>query len=435
MDRIKLKELFNVDTLSQDKGWKKVRDMIGDIDKPTMIDLSGINIIEPWQCGEFRQLLQNENLHFEFINNTPVVNKVKMACVLEGLDESRIVNIEIAVPKPKTPEELKLEKIGKSLIPLFEITEGDEPFDFTATFKIADKYTQIQSSNTILYIDYAIRDIVAVQGIKKFILDFGSLVTLNNVLNILADMIVKYKKEGVTIDVLTDNAEMEKNLKLFIHINTNDNYTIEQRYEIIHDEMEDKLNMPGILIRYKKSRAIDDFGRHGHGEVVSSRVCIAQNILIDVDPANDNFKNSRYYEVAVDRGDGIMTLQKRKMPVLKVVSFDGNLFYPKLHWELSNEGEQLANIGAKVEYIPMDEIGFGDHFLGSQYHFILPIQRYKKESKNIIIDTDENGRNIKRLCTIPERMKLVFNDWGVPYHKETLDYAIEQSLKNIENQE
>lgn len=434
MDRIKLKDIFNVDTLSQDKGWKRVRELLGEINTPTMIDFAGINVVEPWQCSEFRQLLQNENIHFEFINNITVVNKVKMACVLEGLDENRIVNIEVAVPKPKTPEELKTEKTGRSLIPLFEIKDTEDG-EFEARFNVYKKYTQIQSSNTILYIDYAIKDIIKVQGIKKFTLDFGDLVTLNNVLKILADIVVEYKKQGVNVDVLTNNPDMEKNLKLFIHILENENYTIEQRYEIINEELEDRLNMPGILIRYKKSKAVDDFGRHGHGEVVSSRVCLIKNLLIDSDFENKDFRNSKYYEVVVDRGDGIMTLEKRKMPVLKVVSFDGNLFYPKLHWELTNEGDTLTDLGAKVEYIGMDEIGFGDHFLGSQYHFILPIQRYNKESKQIIVDTDENGRNIKKLCTIPERMQLVFDDWGIPYHKETLEYAIEQSLKNIENQE
>ena len=434
MDKIKLKEIFTVDTLSQDKGWKKVRELIGNIDKPTVINFSGINVIEPWQCSEFRQLLQNENLHFEFINNLVVVNKVKMACVLEGLDENRIINIEIAVPKPKTPEEIKTEKTGRSLIPLFEVTLNEDG-EFEASFSVSKKYTQIQSSNTILYIDYAIRDIAKVQGIKKFTLDFGDLVTLNNVLNILADIIVSYEKQGILIDVLTNSTEMEKNLKLFIHILKNDKYSIEERYEIITEALEDKLNMPGILIRYKKSKAVDDFGRHGHGEVVSSRICLIENILIDSDINNKEFRNNKYYEIVVDRGDGIMTLEKRKMPVLKVVSFDGNLFYPKLHWELSNEGDHLTSLGAKVEYIGMDEIGFCDEFLGSQYHFILPIQRYKKESKAIIVDTDENGRNIKRMCTIPERMQLVFDDWNIPYHKETLEYAIEQSLKNIENQE
>ena len=49
----KLKELYNVDTISQDKGWKKVGIAIDEIQKGTdddiMIDFSSTNVVDPWQ--------------------------------------------------------------------------------------------------------------------------------------------------------------------------------------------------------------------------------------------------------------------------------------------------------------------------------------------------------------------------------------------------
>ena len=39
-----------------------------------------------------------------------------------------------------------------------------------------------------------------------------------------------------------------------------------------------KKDTPGLLVKYKKSKAKDDFGREGKGEVISSRIAIYRGI-------------------------------------------------------------------------------------------------------------------------------------------------------------
>ena len=56
----------------------------------------------------------------------------------------------------------------------------------------------------------------------------------------------------------------------------------------------------------------------------------------------------------------------------------------------------------------------------------------KEESKVVIVGVDDNDSNIKKLCTIPERMKIVFDDWGVKYNKEVLDKAIKDTKEALE---
>ena len=41
----------------------------------------------------------------------------------------------------------------------------------------------------------------------------------------------------------------------------------------------------------------------------------------------------------------------------------------------------------------------------------------------VIVAIDEDGRNVIKKCTLPERMRYVFDDWGIDYtHDDLEDY-------------
>ena len=65
-----LKEFYNVDTISQDKGWKRVHEAIGELTEDLCIDFTDINIIEPWQCTEFKHLIKEPHLYMKFVNTS-----------------------------------------------------------------------------------------------------------------------------------------------------------------------------------------------------------------------------------------------------------------------------------------------------------------------------------------------------------------------------
>lgn len=387
----KLKELYNVDTISQDKGWKKVRQAVEEIEEDIMIDFSSTNVIDPWQCAEFKQLLKNTRVHMRFVNSESMVNKIKMMCIIDGLDANRIENIVVEIPKEKTAEEKKIEQYGMALMSYFKDNE-----DGICVFNVSDRYDQLQSTNTVNYIDFAIREINRTTGKDKFIIVLNKISVLSNVLRVLAQLIVDYESMGISLKIDTDNENSARELGLFIHIATNEKYTDEERENTFLKMAE---NTPGILIRYKKSKATDDFGRQGKGEVVSSRIAIYRGI-----------KN----------GQAIID------------TYNNNYFYTKQHWMIEHDNEEPTSLHCETEEIPMSEIGLCDIFLGSRTHFILPIQMSKEESKVVIVGVDDNDSNIKKLCTIPERMKIVFDDWGIKYNKEVLDKAIKDTKEALE---
>lgn len=385
----KLKELYLVDTISQDKGWKKVREKVGEFDDDILIDFTGINIVEPWNSLEFKQLLKETNVHMLFTNNTETAKRIQIMCILDGLDHNRIIDKSVEPPKEKTAAEKAIEQRGEALIEYFKI-DGDK-----AVFNVRDKYSQVQNNSTIDYIDYAIRKLHKEKGIKEFTLIIRKMYIILNVIEILAEVMVKYESEGITLNVDVDNEEIKKNLELSLHKATNEKYDNKTRYKTIKNSITP--NTCGMLIKYKKSRALDEFGRHGKGEVVSSRIAIFRG-----------FKKS----------------SKSDVPLMVVETYNNNTFYTKQHWAVDHDNEMSDGLESDIVEMKIDEVGFCDYFLGTQYHFLMPIQQSKEETQMVIEAFDENGRNIKKYCTIPERMKIVFDNWGIKYNKESLDEAI-----------
>lgn len=382
----RIKELYNVDTISQDKGWKKVNDALPE-NETIMIDFTGTNIVDPWDCSEFKKLLKNPLVHMKFTNCDEMVRRLKIMCVVEGLDESRIINEVIEIPREKTAEEKKVERIGESLIPLFEI-DGNK-----AKFKVSTKYSQIHSTNTINYIEYAIERLVNDYEIKEIILDINGVSILKNVVESMADLVVGYRKSDIDICVDISDEESINNMKLFIHQATTKAYNAEEREKALNKHL--KKNTAGILIKYKKSKALDEFGRHGNGEVVSSRIALFKKIEV---------------------------VDGRTVAVIE--SYNNNYFYTKQHWMVEHDNEMLSKLTYETLNIDMNELGYGDLFLGSTYHFMAPVQQNINENRVVIKELNENGSNVKVTCTIPERIKLVFDDWGIDYDEGELDKAI-----------
>ena len=112
----KIKEIYNVDTISQDKGWKKIVAALENVEEDTLIDFGGVNVVDPWQCPEFKNLLKLPHIHIKFTNNLAVVKKIKMMCIIEGLNPDKVINEEIEKPKVETMEEKKIKKIQKKKI-------------------------------------------------------------------------------------------------------------------------------------------------------------------------------------------------------------------------------------------------------------------------------------------------------------------------------
>ena len=410
MKEINFKEILAVDNISQEKSWMKVYEKLKDVTEDILINFDGVNVVEPWRFKTFQMLLtKNSHIYFKFTNKEDIVSKLHMSCIINGVSTDRVVSVIVKKEKEKTPEELKIEKKGKEIAEHFEIENN------IATIKTYKLYSQLHNGGTIAYIESAIKEINKDRGIKEFVIDLGNISVQLNVLKYLADLVVNYESYGIKIAIDTLSEQAGRDLKLFLHQCKNTVYTDKvKRLNKIKSAI--TANTPGIFLRYKSSRALDEFGRQGKGEVVSSRVAIIRKIRVVCNKKNPTEEDLRSARIVVD-----------------IDTYNGDYFYTKMHWMLEHDNEELNKLQVERYEVDIEELGFCDDFIGSKYHFMLPIQKDEKESKTILIGLNEQGRNIKRICTIPERMKIVFDDWGVTYNKESLDRSIELTRKRLEN--
>ena len=390
----KLKELYSVDTLSQDKGWQIIYDKLKDIKEDIKIDFTYITVIEPWKLPSFQELIKMPNVYFKFTNNDKLVDKLKMLFIMEGFDVNRLENIVVEVPRAKTSEELKIERGGEDLLPCFKV-DGTK-----ANINLSEKYTQLGNTNTINYIKYAIDKLNKEQGVNEFLIKFGNISAMNSVLEYFAEVEYNYSKEGITIIFDIDNPENINSMGLFRHKIRNNNYDLRSKILYIKRYLQAHPYMPGMLIQYKKSRALDEFGRQGKGEKIMSRISVIRSI-----------------------DGGVVTID----------TYNSNYFYTNQHWIVTHDNQPLDGLRCDTKKIKVEELGFCNEFLGTKYHFIEAIQQSESESTKVIYGITDTGANISKLCTIPERMKFVFNDWGIQYNKEMLERAIKLSAERINN--
>lgn len=394
-----LREIYSVDTISQDKGWKKIRESVN-VDDELTIDFTGINVIEPWACAEFKKMLTDTNVNLRFTNEEEMVNRIKMMCIIDELNPDRVENIHIEIPKKETPEEKKIKRIADDLKQLIEIVNNVGHLDLTK------KYTQVSSSNTIVYVGHAIRAFAKENNIKEFIIETKKMDVQTNILESVADLIVSLEDENIKIDIDTDIEDIQKNMGLYMHKATARKYDEKARYEVLLNKV--KPGAPGILIRYKKSNAVDDFGRHGKGQVVSSRIAIFKGFTDNNDTESDS-----------------------DIPLAVFETFNDETFYTKQHWMIEHDNDVPNGLNSDIVEMTMEELGVGDLFLGSQFHFLRAVQQDISENRVVIVDTDENGRNIKETCSIPRRMQIVFDDWNIKYNKDALEKDIAETKKKL----
>ena len=89
----KLKEIYSVDNISQNKSWEKVEEQLKQFEGQELeLDMTGVNVIDPWNCDSFKNIIKNNNLYLKFTNADDTANKIKMIYVLQGLDNRHVIN-------------------------------------------------------------------------------------------------------------------------------------------------------------------------------------------------------------------------------------------------------------------------------------------------------------------------------------------------------
>lgn len=387
--------------LSQDNGWKTIREYledkgyVGEGKEDVMLDFKNISVTEPRKHNNFKLLLKYDNLYMTFYNIESDVAQIKIECILNKYNKERFTNIDIKKDKKVPMQELKIINGAKSVMDKFEF-DGDK-----LIFNMSKHYSQMNNGMTVMYITRAAETIIDSKNgeIKSMLIILGSIASNSSTVELMVKSSISIeKKYGITVDFDVDNPDVEKLFNLHMHVKTvgesNDSDRLNAFSKLSDDEV-------GILIKYKNGRAVDEFGRLGHGEVVSSRVAIYKGTVSTDD-------------------EGIKVLFQ---------SFNSNKLYTKQHWAIENDGEELSELDFSEVSVKISDIGLEDLFLGRQYHFIKPIQRDINE--NISLYSLDDDKLIRNSVTIPERARLVFDDFGIQYNREELEKAIRITAVNL----
>lgn len=391
------KEFYPYDTISRNnnRAWEGIIDKLGDyseVKEDIMLDFKGINLIEPWLNDMFNKLISDERVNIKLYSSQQTIDTIDMACRLSNLKSGRFFNEDIVIEQELvlTPEEKAILKSGEELQAYFEEIDGKH------ILQVYKRYTQLGSKKTVLYIEKAIEIYTEKNGTNSVWLNTDSMSVQQNVLEALARTIGKLFVKGIILKVMSTNEDVNNKISLYQHLDSNKNMTLNDKYIIAKSNL--SVGVVGMLTKYKKSRAIDAFGRQGKGEAVSCRVAIYKGI-----------KKS---------GDNIW---------LAFTSYNGNTFYTRQHWFLEHNQEQLESLETQDILIPIQEIGLENYYLGSCYHFNMPIQ-YEEDGNTIMYDI-EDGKVVHNTMTIPQRIKAVFDDWQVDYNESALINAMVETDK------
>ena len=231
--------------------------------------------------------------------------------------------------------------------------------------------------------------------IVKYVLYTKNIHIHDSVLEKLIVFTEELRLEGLEFEFLSDNKDMmDRYHASYVYVNSK-YLTVEDKIKIISNII--PKHTVGMLARYKSSRALDKFGREGSGEIIICRAAIFLGFKKVGDVVNAVF-----------------------------LEFNGNTFYTKDHWYLDNDGEVLKRLEKNIVSMDIEDLGIYNKFLGKKYHFMEPIQT-DSEGYTTMYKLDENGRVKHEKVSIPERIKLVLDDWGIKYNKELLDKCIEKT--------
>lgn len=394
MRTILVKDLYRVDTISRqnNEAWRILMEKLNSIDKDSgvLFDFKGIDVIEPWLNDMFKKLIRDERVHMKLYSSEVTVNTINMACKLGGMKGGRVVNENVTSNRISVKDRVVLKEI-KDIVKYFRSDEGVE------VLEIYKKYSQLGAINTIPLLNNAIRFHVNNTGIRNIIIDTGGIDVSLNIVELLIDMIINMRSDGIAMDIVSKNKDVVSRIELYKHLEYSKDMSVKDKYSAVNRVL--SIKTVGMLMRYKKSKAVDRFGRYGKGEPVSCRVAIYNGMEI---------------------GDAGIKL--------KFKTFNGDRFYTHEHWALENDGEELEKLIENDVEVPIDEVGILDEFLGSKYHFMLPIQCNKEDSTVMYVVNDEGGvTHIEAI--IPVRIKMVLDDWGIEYNKDKLDRVIEETKK------
>lgn len=395
MQYIKCCDIYNINFIRQNESWEKITEYFKKykITGEVLIDFEGVSFSSPWLLPSFIELVKMKNIHFKIYHDEDMYNTLTALFISEGEDPNRLSFVEAPKVVKMTNVEKKVQLNGERIVDKFSYNDG------TYTIVVGEVYGKVSHYQTINFIEYAMNILINKNGAKSFLIDFKGMTLEDSVLDVIGDLTRRMGENNIEVSVDLESEAEYRYLALYEVAHTS--ISNKTRFNIVRDTVRKYPSMVGILTRYKHSEKLDEFGRQGKGESSVSRIAIFKGLT----------KNKEGIVVAVFQ------------------TFNTNYLYTRLHWYCDHGDEELEKLEYSRVEVTLPDLGFLNHFLGKKYHFSEISQGDISES--ISFTLRDNGHIKSVGVTIPERAKLVFDDWGVKYNKQQLDMRIKETLENL----
>lgn len=387
MEIIKVNEFLNGQTTiskTNNKVWEKFMKVMEEKGKEekVLFDFRGMELYDPWANVAFQTFMKDERVHIKLYSSSKEAATINQSCLIAGVSSDRCTNEDIKIEKRPSSEEKKLKRYIDRFA--YCVTKKDETLVFDYEYSTITERVVFDALNVVLENNK--------KDLKKIVLNFNNCIIQDSMFQYLADMYTELSKEYEVELILLDK-EMRSYADAFISTNSSVGMSELDKLKLFESCI--KPNSAGVLTVYQKSKKKDALGRNGEGEVLFTRPSIYKGIS--------------------KGADGTI--------YLSFESFKGNKFYRKLDYALDNGDTELSGLDSELNVFSIDEIGVCDKMKGTKAHFNNPISFDESDMHTVYVRSESGYSTVKK--TLPEYMKIVFDDHEIDYDKERLDKCIE----------
>lgn len=394
---LNIKDSLNINHVpDNDSTWYEIKAVVDNVTSgggSVVLDFKGVHLNEPYSNVDFNKMIRNENVSMRVYNYSKLVSRIDMICRLANVSMGRVENIGVVLEAKRKPDSYtdvnpRLVSVIKKII----YEDGGILY-----IPYANALQGIERESTLNSLDQAIIDSIESSEVQinSVVLDLTNTRIQSNVMDSMIEMIDRYKKD-IEFKMINAINMREFEMKVAVEKGFKKNMPDSDKYEIMAGELKD--NTVGLLSMYNNKRSnVDQFGRLGNGNIVWTRYAILLYM--------DELSYTATFRV-----------------------FSNHTFHTSIHKAIENMGD--VGLNDDIIEVKMSEIGFFDYFLGSGFHFNYPMQYDKENSERLWLEVEE-GLADKVELTIPERAKVVLDEYEIEYDKEGLENAIRQTRSII----
>lgn len=350
---------------------KQVLDGVGD--EKVILDFRYIELNKPEVNQDFIDIVNDERVSIRLHNDADLYKTIMFMLILSNIDtEGKVENIIHTIEAPRDRWDIEKERIFNFINKTYVLEDG------IGKIKLCDEISVI---NRNTYVE-GIRDVIEAHKneTNKFELHTYGMEIVKIQLDSISSLIVELLSNGIELQVLTSDDEVEKIVKTYLNLGKNKNLSIEDKIKLLDDII--PLKTAGMLTTYVKSGKKDIFGRSGNAEVATTLPAIYLG--------HDG--EFAYFDVFRER-----------------------TFSRRLEYELRHDGEEHPGLLHQEKKVKLKELGICASCIGSRNHFNMPLQFDKQGMQKVYVDSaDEDLKVIE--VSFPQYMKMVLDDWDIDYN-------------------